>query len=236
MTKVYIKALSLLRFDHNAISSSVLKSDLQHFTVSQIDQKFYTPVHSKLADMRYQSIFAFATLFATAFAIPNGSSSSKWGTTSTSKWGTTSTKASTSTKAPTSTKGSTTAKPTPTGVNNGQQFLNKCENFGISVADCSQLLNIALLNGATVVVGGSATPSAGAVNNGQQFLNECKNFGISILDCAQLLNIAALNGLTIDIDLADIVSVLGALGIPTGILGGILPTGTGLITLPTGIL
>lgn len=171
--------------------------------------------------MRFQSILAFAALASTAFAIPNG------------------VKSSTPTKAPTSTKGTkttATTKPTPTSVNNGQQFINKCENFGISIADCTQLANIALLNGATVIVGGSATPSAGAVNNGQQFLNQCKNFGISVLDCAQLLNIAALNGLTIDISLADITSLLGALGLPTGILGGILPTGTGLITLPTGIL
>ncbi|KAL9623414.1 MAG: hypothetical protein Q9160_002307 [Pyrenula sp. 1 TL-2023] len=173
--------------------------------------------------MHFQSILAFAALASTAFAIPNGvKSSSTWG--------------STSTKAPASTKTSVTAKPTPTPVNNGQQFINKCQNIGISIGDCTQLANIALLNGATVNVGGSATPSAGAVNNGQLFLNQCKNYGISVLNCAQLLNIAALNGLTIDIGLADIASLLGSLGIPTGILGGILPTSTGLITLPTGIL
>ncbi|KAL9105615.1 MAG: hypothetical protein Q9227_009227 [Pyrenula ochraceoflavens] len=208
--------------EDSAVSEVGFHSDSE-ITQSAADANTVPFALDDLANMRFQSIFALAALAGAAFAVPNGpKTSSTWKTTST--------------KAPTSTKATTTAKPTSTPVNNGQQFVNKCENFGISIADCTELLNIALLNGATVNVGGSATPSAGAVNNGQQFLNECKNFGISVLDCAELLNIAALNGLTIDIDLSDITSLLGALGIPTGILGGLLPTSTGLITLPTGIL
>ncbi|OQN95745.1 hypothetical protein B0A48_18285 [Cryoendolithus antarcticus] len=35
-------------------------------------------------------------------------------------------------------------------VNNGQQFVNKCRNTGISIADCAQLLNTAAANGNTI--------------------------------------------------------------------------------------
>ncbi|KAI9690767.1 MAG: hypothetical protein M1822_008386 [Bathelium mastoideum] len=161
--------------------------------------------------MRSQSVFAFATLVAAALALPGGTSPPA---------------------CPTSSSSPTSATPT----NNGQIFTNQCVNLGISIADCSQLANIALLNGDTVNIGGTAGPSA--QNNGQEFLNQCANFGISILDCAQLLNIAALNGLTIDIAPTALISLLATLGIPTGILGGLggSLTGTGLIPLPTGVV
>ena len=179
-------------------------------------------------------LLTFATMLVAVSALPNKPVTTT--STTTTKWTTSTTKA-TSAK-PTSTIHTTTttgAAPAPT--NNGAVFINQCKNYGISIADCTSLLNIAALNGNTVVVGGSPSSSPAApVNNGLLFLNECKNFGISVLDCAELLNLALLNGNTIDINLQAVVSLLAALGIPTGILGGILPTGTGLITLPTGLL
>jgi len=115
--------------------------------------------------------------------------------------------------------------------------MNQCNNKGISVADCTQLLNIAALNGNSIVVGGTASAaSSGSVNNGQQFVNKCNNVGISILDCAQLLNIALLNGNSIDISLAELTSLLSTLGLPTGVLSGLAPLGTGLISVPTGLV
>jgi len=115
--------------------------------------------------------------------------------------------------------------------------MNQCNNMGISVADCSQLLNIAALNGNSIVVGGTASAaSSGSVNNGQQFLNKCNNVGISILDCAQLLNIALLNGNSIDISLAGLTSLLSTLGLPTGVLPALEPVGTGLVSVPTGLV
>jgi len=115
--------------------------------------------------------------------------------------------------------------------------MNQCNNMGISVADCTQLLNIAALNGNSIVVGGSASAApSGSVNNGQQFLNQCNNVGISILDCAQLLNIALLNGNSIDISLTELTSLIGVLGLPTGVLSGLEPTGTGLVSVPTGLV
>jgi len=107
----------------------------------------------------------------------------------------------------TSTKAS--ASPSSTPINNGNQFTNQCVNVGVSIADCTELLNIAgmssvprsrdmmkltswtALNGNTVIVGGSGSSSTTPVNNGQQFLNQCANFGISILDCSELINLVS---------------------------------------------
>lgn len=204
-----------------------------------------------------QTFFAFATMLMAVSAAPNYKHTTSKHTTST-----TSHHSTTPTPTKTTTTTTTAASATPT-INNGQTFVNQCVNTGVSVADCTQLLNIAALNGNSVNVGGTstATPTAGSVNNGQQFLNECKhtpdsqtpdkgwventanlclgaNVGVSILDCAQLMNLALLNGNTIDISLADITALLADLGL-SGLLGGLLPTaaaGTGLIALPTGIL
>ncbi|KAK3067033.1 hypothetical protein LTR53_016326, partial [Teratosphaeriaceae sp. CCFEE 6253] len=178
------------------------------------------------------------TAKSSSSAVSTSTASTKAATTSS----TISTKASStiSTKASStiSTKASSTsssAAATST-ANNGQQFLNKCTNFGISVADCSQFLNIAALNGNSVAVGGTSAPPAGAVNNGQQFVNKCNNVGVSILDCAQLLNVAILNGNSIDISLTDLTSLLTSLGLPTS-LASILPvSAAGLVSLPSTVL
>ncbi|CZT18443.1 uncharacterized protein RCC_04288 [Ramularia collo-cygni] len=132
----------------------------------------------------------------------------------------------------------TTTSPTPSGTtpSNGQNFLNKCLNLGISIADCTQLANIAALNGNTIIIGGLTPPGPGSVDNGQQFLNKCTNVGISILDCAQLLNIALLNGNNIDISLAELVDLVKALGLGEGILGGLLTGWGGLVNFPVGLI
>lgn len=122
---------------------------------------------------------------------------------------------------PCSSSSSVTAAP---AVNNGQIFLNDCTNRGISIADCTQLLNIAAVNGNDIDGrinilsddddddSGSTgtTPTSGNVNNGQLFVNKCRNIGISVLNCAQLLNLAILNGNNINIDV-DALNSLGGL-------------------------
>lgn len=149
----------------------------------------------------------------------------------------------TTTKPPTTTPKTTASKTAtssaPASTNNGQVFVNKCTNLGISVADCTQLLNIAALNGNNVNVGGntgsSSAPGPGSVNNGQKFLNQCKNVGISILDCAQLLNLAILNGNNIDISLAELTDLVNALGLNAGALTGLLTGSGGLVKVPAGL-
>lgn len=210
------------------ITCAVLHVPLElHSTVSRaLRQPQYSRYSSRhctssltIAIMLPKSIFAFATLLVAAAALPNGQTTTK------------STSASTSHASTTTSSTSTAASAIPT-VNNGQTFVNQCNNTGLSIADCTSLLNIALLNGATIVVG-SGSPSSGAVNNGQEFLNQCSNFGVSVLDCAQLLNIAAFNGLNIDISLSALTSLLSALGLPTGLLA-LLGSGSKLISLPLG--
>jgi len=116
--------------------------------------------------------------------------------------------------------------------------MNQCENCGVSVGDCSQFLNIALLNGDSINVGGSSTaaPSSSSVNNGQEFVNHCNNSGISIFDCAQVLNVAALNGLTIDISMTDLEALLAQLGTSTTALGGLTGgSGSSMVAMPTSL-
>lgn len=189
-----------------------------------------------------KAILTFAAMLAAVSALPNKPVTTTTTRVTTTKHSTTTTKWATSTKPTSTTQSATTTSKTtsasPAPTNNGGVFINQCQNYGISIADCTSLLNIAALNGNTIIVGGSGGSggSSAPVNNGLLFLNQCKNVGISVLDCAELLNIALLNGNTIDINLQAVVSLLAALGVPTGILGGLLPTGTGLITLPTGLL
>ncbi|KAJ9620208.1 hypothetical protein H2203_007973 [Taxawa tesnikishii (nom. ined.)] len=186
--------------------------------------------------MRSQSILALAAILMTATALPNATpTSSKTSSKISSK--TSSQHSSTSTHSTTSSKTSVAASATPT-INNGQVFVNQCNNSGVSIADCTELLNIAALNGNQVVIGGTTTSAAaGSVNNGQLFLNQCQNSGISVLDCAELLNIALLNGNQIDISLGAIESLLALVGLPTQLLGGLLGTATSkLIAIPTGVL
>lgn len=111
------------------------------------------------------TLFTWATMLMAATAIPTNPKP-----TSTKK------EASTTKAAPTKT---TAASATPTG-NNGNQFVNQCANLGISILDCTELGNIAALNGNSVSIGGPPAKGVTPVNNGQQFLNQCANFGISI--------------------------------------------------------
>lgn len=84
----------------------------------------------------------------------------------------------------------TTAVATPTPVNNGGQFITQCVNVGLSVADCTDLLNIAALNGNSINIGGGGGSGSGMtpVNNGAQFFTKCANLGISVLDCAEVVS------------------------------------------------
>ncbi|TKA65600.1 hypothetical protein B0A55_11133 [Friedmanniomyces simplex] len=183
-----------------------------------------------------QTLLAFATLVVTALAAPKGPND-KVVQQEHKHISQDDFHPSTSTGTSTSTSTNTAASATPT-INNGQIFINQCTNTGVSIADCSELLNIAALNGNSINVGGSASPSSGSVNNGQQFLNQCNNYGISVLDCAELLNFALLNGNSIDISLGALTSLLSSLGLPSGILGGLLPSGSAgsLVSLPTGVV
>lgn len=47
-----------------------------------------------------------------------------------------------------STSGNSTTSPGNT--NNGQQFLNQCQDFGASLLQCTRLLNLAILNGGNI--------------------------------------------------------------------------------------
>ncbi|RMX79811.1 hypothetical protein D0869_08032 [Hortaea werneckii] len=135
----------------------------------------------------------------------------------------------------------TTAVATPTPVNNGGQFITQCVNVGLSVADCTDLLNIAALNGNSINVGGGGGSGSGTtpVNNGAQFFTKCANLGISVLDCAEVANIAILNGNNIAIDLSfltDLLKQLGVSGLLAGIIGLLTRTVNGLVLIPGGLL
>lgn len=180
--------------------------------------------------MQFPKILAFASMVLAVSAVPNYKPST---TTSTTVKPTTTAK-------PTTTSTKATSSPTPTGTNNGGQFLTQCENVGLSVLDCTDLLNIAALNGNHVNVGGTTTPPPGAVNNGAQFLTECRNLGISVADCAEVLNLAILNGNSIDIDLTSLTNLLTSLGL-SGLLANLLKglgglLGTSLIAIPAGTI
>ncbi|KAI6842197.1 hypothetical protein KC340_g1892 [Hortaea werneckii] len=135
----------------------------------------------------------------------------------------------------------TTAVATPTGTNNGGQFITQCVNVGLSVADCTDLLNIAGLNGNSISVGGGGGSGSGTtpVNNGAQFFTKCANLGISVLDCAEVANIAILNGNNIAIDLSFLTKLLKQLGV-SGLLAGLIDlltrTVNGLVLIPGGLL
>ncbi|GAB1734697.1 hypothetical protein NU195Hw_g7012t1 [Hortaea werneckii] len=134
----------------------------------------------------------------------------------------------------------TTAVATPTGTNNGGQFITQCVNVGLSVADCTDLLNIAGLNGNSISIGGGGSGSGTTpVNNGAQFFTKCANLGISVLDCAEVANIAILNGNNIAIDLSFLVDLLKQLGVPgllAGLIGLLTRTVNGLVLIPGGLL
>jgi len=199
-----------------------------------------------------QTLLAWATMVMAAVAIPTNpkpTTSSGWPVaTTTTKSATTAKSTSSAKTSPassvkvTSTASKTTsASPTPT-INNGNQALNKCLNFGISLLDCTELLNIAALNGNSISIGGPAKAGVTPVNNGNQFKNECANIGLSIADCAEVLNLAILNGNAVYISLADItalvaqlgISLSGVLGTILGGLGGIL--GGALFPIPANVL
>lgn len=101
------------------------------------------------------------------------------------------------------------------------------------MADCTQLGNIAALNGNSVNVGSGSGNHQNPVNNGQMFVNQCNISGISVLDCSQLLNLAVANGNNISISLDALNSFLNALGLPTGLAAWLKPEGSGLVALTT---
>jgi len=183
-----------------------------------------------------QTLFAWAAMVMAAVAIPTIPKSTSTFTT----WPATTTAKATSTAHPSSTK-TTAASPTPT-INNGNQALNKCLNFGISILDCTELLNIAALNGNSISIGGPAKSGVTPVNNGNQFKNECANIGLSIADCAEVLNLAILNGNAVYISLTDLTALVAQLGISlSGVLGTLLGglsaiLGGALFPIPAGLL
>lgn len=139
----------------------------------------------------------------------------------------------------TTSKVAATSANTATATSTASPFINQCANVGLTVLDCTQLLNIAALNDNSVNVGGNLTAPAGAVNNGQQFVNKCDNLGVSVADCAQVLNLAILDGNSIDIDLGSLTDLLDSLNLG-GLVGGLLSAvGSlvgGLIAIPAGLL
>ncbi|KAK4555741.1 hypothetical protein LTR86_006961 [Recurvomyces mirabilis] len=99
----------------------------------------------------------------------------------------------------------------------------------LEAAECSQLLNIAALNGNSANAGEiSTTP----VNSGQQFFDQCKSDGISLLQCAQIANLAILSGNNLAIDLAGLQNILSGLGLSvTSLLNGLTTLLGGLVNM-----